>query len=245
MGRTARLVRDGSVVDVRVDGDVARTLDGVELGPLDDQRLAPPCAPTKIVAVGQNYRSSLASRGRDVPAEPWVFLKAPNAVVASGEPVRLPSGQRVEFEAEIGLVIGRRASALTEADWRQHVRGITAANDLTARDWQASGEQWWRAKSSDTFCPLGPTVREDVDLDAPIRIRAWVDGELRQDGTTEDMVFGFGELLRFITRTMTLEPGDVVLTGSPAGSGPVDVGSTVEIEVEGVGRLRNPAVAAA
>lgn len=245
MVSSARVRVEGLVLDVVVEGGRALAQEGRDLGALADLRLAPPCTPTKIVAVGKNYHSTLGGRGIEPPAEPWVFLKAPNAVVASGDVVRLPEGQRVDFEAEVALVIGRHAARLNESNWREHVHGITAANDLTARDWQASGEQWWRAKSSDTFCPLGPTILEDVDLDAPIGIRAWVDGELRQDGSTDDMVFGFGELLRFITRTVTLEPGDVVLTGSPAGAGPVTAGSTIEIEVEGVGRLTNRAEAAA
>lgn len=245
MVRTARIHDGETVVDVvDVDGR-AMAAGGRDLGVLEDLRLAPPCRPTKIVGVGKNYHSTLGDRGEAPPTEPWVFLKAPNAVVASGEPVLLPAGQRVKFEAEIGLVVGRRATRLTEADWRDHVRGITAANDLTALDWRTSGEQWWRSKSSDTFCPLGPTVLEDVDLDAPIGIRAWVDGVLLQDGSSDDMIFGFGELLSFITRTVTLEPGDVVLTGSPAGAAPITAGSTVEIEVDGVGRLRNRAEAGA
>lgn len=244
MRTTARVHHGGAVVDVVVAEGRAVTGDGRDLGPLDGLRLAPPCAPTKIVGVGKNYHSTLDGRGEAPPSEPWVFLKAPNAVVASGEPVLLPAGQQVKFEGEIGLVIGRRASRLTEADWRDHVRGITAANDLTALDWRTSGEQWWRSKSSDTFCPLGPTLLEGADLDAPIRIRAWVDGVLLQDDTSDDMIFGFGELLSFITRTVTLEPGDVVLTGSPAGAAPLVVGSAVEVEVAGVGRLRNPVEAA-
>lgn len=244
MVQTARVRQGGAVLDVVVQAGRARTPDGRDLGALDTLRLDAPCSPTKIVGVGKNYRSTLGDRGETPPTEPWVFLKAPNSVVASGEPVLLPAGQQVKFEAEIGLVIGRRATRLTAADWRDHVRGITAANDLTALDWRTSGEQWWRSKSSDTFCPLGPTILEDVDLDAPIRIRSWVDGVLLQDGSSDDMIFGFGELLTFITRTVTLEPGDVVLTGSPAGAAPIDVGSTIEIEVDGVGRLRNRAEAA-
>ena len=245
MRRTARVHHEGTVVPVVIEQDRAIALDGQDLGPLEGLRLAAPCEPTKVVGVGKNYWSLLGSRGHEPPAEPWVFLKGSNAVVASGDPVRLPPGQQVDFEAEVALVIGKRASRLTESDWRGCIRGITAANDLTSRSWQSSGEQWWRAKSSDTFCPLGPTILEDVDLDSPIRLRTWIDGELRQDGSTSDMVFGFGELLRYITRSVTLEPGDVVLTGSPVGAGPVEVGSTMEIEVEGVGTLRNHAEAAA
>ena len=245
MVRTARVHHGGAVVEAVIADGRAMAPGWRDLGALDDLRLAPPCSPTKIVGVGKNYHSTLGDRGEAPPTEPWVFLKAPNSVVASGEPVLLPTGQRVKFEAEIGLVIGRRATRLREDDWRGYVRGITAANDLTALDWRTSGEQWWRSKSSDTFCPLGPTIAQDVDLDAPIGIRAWVDGVLLQDGSSDDMIFGFGELLSFITRTVTLEPGDVVLTGSPAGAAPITVGSTVEIEVDGVGRLRNRAEAGA
>ena len=238
----ARVHVDGDIVDVRIeDGAVVRS-DGSVLGAVNEVRFAPPCVPTKVVGVGRNYASLLAARGTEPPSEPWVFLKGPNAVVGSGDAVIRPAGQIIDFEAEIALVIGRRASRLTASDWRAHVRGITAANDMTARAWQAGTAQWWRAKSSDTFCPLGPAVLEGSDLEAPIAIRAWVDGELRQSGTTEELHFGFGEILAFITRTVTLEPGDVVLTGSPAGAGPVEVGSVLEVEVEGVGRLVNTVV---
>lgn len=245
MVRTAKVHDREAVVDVVVEDGRAVASDGRSLGVLEHLRLAPPCFPSKVLGVGKNYHSTLGDRGEAPPLEPWVFLKTPNAVVGSGAPVVLPAGQRVKFEAEIGLVIGRRATRLTEVDWRDHVLGITAANDLTALDWRASGEQWWRSKSSDTFCPLGPTILEDVDLDAPIGVRAWLDGTLLQDGTSDDMIFGFGELLSFITRSVTLEPGDVVLTGSPSGAAPIAVGSTVEIEVDGVGRLRNQAEAEA
>jgi 2-keto-4-pentenoate hydratase/2-oxohepta-3-ene-1,7-dioic acid hydratase in catechol pathway len=241
---TARVHVDGGIVEARIVEGMVRRLDGSELGPVQDVRFAPPCVPTKVVGVGRNYASLLAARGTEPPSEPWVFLKGPNAVVGSGDPVLRPAGQAIDFEAEIGLVIGRRASRLTAADWRAHVRGITAANDMTVRAWQAGAAQWWRAKSSDTFCPLGPAVLEGSDLEAPIGIKAWVDGELRQSGSTAELHFGFGEILAFITRTVTLEPGDVVLTGSPAGAGPVDVGSVLEVEVEGVGRLTNPVMEA-
>lgn len=244
--RHVRVATGDGPVDGTIDADgVVRTAAGAGLGDVDDLRLLPPCSPTKIIGVGRNYASHLAQQGRTAPTEPWVFLATPNALAAHGDDVEVPTGAGgVDFEGELALVIGRRASGVTASRWRDHVLGITNANDLTVRSWQEGGAQWWRAKSSDGLKPLGPWVETDVDLDAPQPVRAWVDGELRQDGGTDDVVFGFGELLEFITRTVTLEPGDVVLTGSPGGAGPVAPGQTVEIEVAGIGRLRNRIVEA-
>jgi 2-keto-4-pentenoate hydratase/2-oxohepta-3-ene-1,7-dioic acid hydratase in catechol pathway len=230
---------------VRDDGEI---IDGAgsAIGALDESVLAAPCTPTKIIGVGRNYRSHLDERGQAYPTEPWVFLKAPNAVVGHrAEIIRPPGVDRIDYEAELALVVSRRASRIASRNWRQHVLGVTNANDVTVRAWQEGNAQWWRAKSSDTLCPLGPWIDTDIDLDASVPIRAWVDGELRQDGATDDLLFGFGEILEFVTRTMTLEPGDVILTGSPSGAGPVDVGATVEVEVAGIGRLINHVVEAA
>jgi 2-keto-4-pentenoate hydratase/2-oxohepta-3-ene-1,7-dioic acid hydratase in catechol pathway len=237
-----RIVRvagsDGTPLEATLHDDVVRARDGRELGTTDALTLLAPCEPTKVVGVGRNYVSHLDERGQPHPTEPWVFLKTPNAVVGSGVDVARPPGaDRLDYEAELALVIGRRASRLSGNDWRDHVLGITSANDLTVRAWQAGNAQWWRAKSSDGLCPIGPWIETEVDLEAPLRVRAWVDGELRQDGATDDLLFGFGEILEFVTRAVTLEPGDVVLTGSPAGAGPLEPGQTAEIEAGGVGRL--------
>jgi 2-keto-4-pentenoate hydratase/2-oxohepta-3-ene-1,7-dioic acid hydratase in catechol pathway len=230
---------------VRDDGTVVDGA-GLRIGAVGESTFAAPCLPSKIVGIGRNYRSHLDERGQAYPAEPWVFLKTPNAVVGHGAAVVRPLGvDRIDYEAELALVIGRRASGIAARDWRDHVQGITNANDVTVRAWQEGNAQWWRAKSSDTLCPLGPWIDTDVDLDAPQRVRAWVDGELRQDGATDDLLFSFGEILEFVTRTMTLEAGDVVLTGSPGGAGPVAIGSTVEVEIADIGRLSNHVVEAA
>lgn len=243
MVRQVRVVTDAGEVrpgSVR-DDDVVVDADGGVLGPLDEVRLAAPCVPTKVIGVGQNYRSHLDERGREYPVEPWVFLKAPNAVVGHRDAIVRPQGvDRIDYEAELALVISKTASRIDASDWRDHVWGITCANDVTVRAWQQGNAQWWRAKSADTLCPLGPWIETDIDLDAPVGVRAWVDGELRQDGATDDLLFGFGEILEFVTRAVTLEPGDVVLTGSPGGAGPIQVGSTVMVEVGGVGPLTNP-----
>jgi len=246
----ARLVRvavgpgDVRAARVRDDGVVVGE-SGTVIGAVDELELAAPCAPTKVLGVGRNYRSHLDARGQSYPTEPWVFLKAPNAVVGHRAGIVLPAGvDHLDYEAELALVISRRASRIAAGDWRDHVAGVTNANDVTVRAWQQGNAQWWRAKSSDTLCPLGPWIETDVDLDAPVTVRAWVDGELRQDGATDDLLFGFGEILEFLTRSVTLEPGDVVLTGSPGGAGPVEVGATVEVEVASIGRLSNDVVTA-
>jgi len=217
------------------------SLEGVEPSiSLADARLLPPVAPSKIVCVGRNYREHAAELGNPMPAEPLLFLKAPSAVNGDGDCIELPSiSGRVEHEGELAVVIGRRCRRVAEdEDPLSYVLGYTCLNDVTARDLQRKDVQFTRAKSFDTFCPVGPFVVTGLDpLDLKVLTR--VGGEVRQSGRTSSMAFTVPSLLRYISNVMTLEPGDLIATGTPAGVGPLCDGDTVEVEVEGVGTLRN------
>ncbi len=214
---------------------------------LADAHLLPPAEPRKIVCIGRNYRDHARELGNDVPAEPLLFLKAPSAVIASGAAIVLPPhSKRVDFEGELGVVIGKRASRIgPDEDVREYIRGYTLVNDVTARDLQKSDGQWSRAKGFDTFCPMGPFVSDEIDVDAGVTVETRVNGEVKQHGSTRDLIFPVAELLRYISSAMTLEPGDVIPTGTPAGVGPLQAGDVVEVEVRGLGVLRNPVVGTA
>jgi 2-keto-4-pentenoate hydratase/2-oxohepta-3-ene-1,7-dioic acid hydratase in catechol pathway len=195
--------------------------------------------PTKIVAVGRNYADHAKELGNEAPAEPIIFLKPPSAVLAPGGTIVRPAiSQRVDFEGELAIVIGAQAKNVRAADWRSVVQGFTCANDVTARDIQKKDVQFTRGKSFDTFLPLGPHVETELDP-SHLRIQTRVNGETRQDGNTEQMIFKCDFLIEFITSVMTLFPGDVILTGTPAGVGPLNAGDVVEVEIEGIGVLRN------
>ncbi|MGA2384468.1 MAG: fumarylacetoacetate hydrolase family protein [Gemmatimonadales bacterium] len=199
--------------------------------------------PGKIVCVGRNYVEHAKELGNEVPKEPLLFLKPPSSVVFDGEPIVLPDmSRRVEHEGEIGVIIGTRLRQGDDAAARAAVAGITCVNDVTARDLQKSDGQWTRAKGFDTFCPMGPGL---MPVDAGfnfsgLEVVCRVNGVERQRGRAADMVFGIPTLLAFISRVMTLEPGDLVATGTPAGIGPLVDGDLVEVEIPGVGVLRNP-----
>jgi 2-keto-4-pentenoate hydratase/2-oxohepta-3-ene-1,7-dioic acid hydratase in catechol pathway len=218
---------------------------GASLGPLAALELLAPAEPSKIVCVGRNYVEHAAEHGAEVPAEPLLFLKPPSSVVGPGAAIVVPAqSQRVEHEAELALVVGRRCRNVAAAEAWCCLLGVTCANDVTARDLQRKDGQWTRGKGFDTFCPLGPRVvaglteAEAADLAVACR----VNGTPRQHGRTVQMVFPPAFLVEYITSVMTLEPGDVILTGTPAGVGPLNPGDTVEVEVERVGVLRNPVV---
>jgi len=202
--------------------------------------------PSKIICVGRNYAEHAHELGHPVPERPLLFLKPPSALLGTGEPIVLPpASAQVEHEAEIGVVIGRRVRRATPSDARRAVRGITGVNDVTARDLQRSDGPWTRAKGFDTFCPAGPRV---LDVDgmfdlATLEVVCRVNGAERQRGRACDMVFPIADLVAYISTIMTLEPGDLVVTGTPAGVGPLVAGDTVEVEVSGVGVLRNPVIA--
>jgi 2-keto-4-pentenoate hydratase/2-oxohepta-3-ene-1,7-dioic acid hydratase in catechol pathway len=192
-------------------------------------QLLPPVTPSKIVAVGRNYADHAKELGNDTPSEPILFLKPPSALLPpNGTIVRPPQSQRVDFEGELAVVIGERGSIL----------GYMCANDVTARDLQKKDVQFTRAKSFDTFCPLGPCIETAVNP-GDLRITTRVNGAVKQDGRTSMMVFDCAFLVAFISSVMTLFPGDVILTGTPAGVGPLDAGDAVEVEIEGIGTLRN------
>ena len=195
--------------------------------------------PTKIIAVGRNYAEHAKELGNEPPAEPIIFLKPPSAVLKPGGTIVRPRiSERVDYEGELAIVIGREAKNVRASQWREVVRGFTCANDVTARDLQKKDVQFTRAKSFDTFCPLGPHIETELDP-SRLRIQTRVNGVTKQDGNTEQMVFKCDFLIEFITQVMTLFPGDVILTGTPAGVGPLNAGDVVEVEIEGIGILRN------
>lgn len=202
--------------------------------------------PGKIVCVGRNYAAHARELGNPVPERPLLFLKPPSAVIGDGEPIVLPAASRqVEHEAEIGIVLGARLCRADEATARRAVAGIACLNDVTARDLQQTDGQWTRAKGFDTFCPVGlpRTVPDDFDL-STLEVIGRVNGQERQRGRAADMIFAVPQLLAYISRVMTLEPGDLVATGTPEGVGPLVAGDLVEVEIPGVGVLRNPVVSA-
>lgn len=196
--------------------------------------------PGKIVCVGRNYREHAKELGNEVPKEPLIFLKPPSSVVSEGEPIVLPGvSNRVEYEGEIGVIVGRRLTRATEAEVAGAIRSIVAVNDVTARDLQKSDSQWTRAKGFDTFCPLGEESSTLPDLDS-LTVVTRVNGVERQRGKSSEMVFSIPSLLAYISRIMTLEPGDLVATGTPSGVGPLFSGDVVEVEIVGVSRVTNP-----
>jgi 2-keto-4-pentenoate hydratase/2-oxohepta-3-ene-1,7-dioic acid hydratase in catechol pathway len=238
-GRAGRGAVVGDLVHELRDGNADRGLLGRVVGRLEDLALLPPCDPRVIVCAGSNYASQIAEKGRLWPKQPPLFLKAPNAIVGPGAEILRPAEvRRLEYEGELAVVIGRTARNVPADRAADVVLGYTCANDVTAHDWRADG-QWTRAKSADTFCPLGPWIETHLPDPSALRIITRLDGRIVQKGSTSEMVFGIGELLAFVTRWITLEPGDVLLTGSPAGVGPMVPGDVVEVEISGIGTLRN------
>ena len=199
--------------------------------------------PSKIVCVGRNYAKHAAELGNDVPAEPLIFLKPPSSLIPDGAPIVIPPGiGRVDFEGEIAVVIGERAHRVSADRAWQHVASILPLNDVTARDLQKSDGQWTRAKGFDTFCPVGaPAPRGQVDLEA-LAVTTRVNGKVRQHAPVSDMAFSIPEIVAHVSGIMTLEPGDIIATGTPEGIGPLMAGDVVEVEVAGVGRVSNPVV---
>lgn len=212
--------------------------------PWDQARLLSPVIPTKVICVGRNYEDHAAELQNPLPDEPALFLKPPTSVIGPLQAIRLPAAsQNVHHEAELAVVMGKVAKDVKMEDAGNYVLGYTAGNDVTARDLQKSDVQWTRGKGFDTFCPLGPAIDTDLDPLEGLQVTCRVNGELRQSGSTADMIFGVAELISYISAIMTLLPGDVILTGTPAGVGPIVDGDRVEVEIEGIGVLVNPAVA--
>ena len=229
-GGTWRLV-EGSIFDAYRPGETIAS---------SGHRLLAPIEPTKIVAVGLNYRDHAAEQNRPLPAEPMIFIKPSTAVIGPGDPIVIPpNAGRVDHEAEAGIVIRTKASRVREDDALEYVLGVTAVNDVTARELQKRDVQYTRAKGFDTFAPLGPCIAAGLDYGA-LAVEGWVNGVKRQSSSTRELIFGIPRLIAFISSVMTLLPGDVISTGTPAGIGPLAAGDRVTIKVEGVGELTNP-----
>lgn len=210
---------------------------------LEEVQLLAPVTPTKIACVGRNYAEHAAELGNEVPAEPLIFLKPPSSLIGPNQPVVYPSiSERVDHEGELAVVIGKRCRNVAEADALQYVFGYTVANDVTARDLQKKDGQWARAKGFDTFAPVGPWIDTAFDP-TNCTVRCLVNGEVRQQGATSLMIYPIARIIAHITRFMTLEPGDLILTGTPSGVGPVRPGDVMTVEVEGLGAISNPVVA--
>ncbi len=218
--------------------------------PLREAELLPPVTPSKIVCVGRNYRDHAKELGNEVPAEPLLFFKPPSSLLAHGGVVRMPRiAERIDFEGELAFILARRVHKLHAGlhpgeDWRSYIRGYLLANDVTARDLQKKDGQWTRAKGFDTFCPAGPWVSDEIDPDqsgaqSSITLETRVNGELRQHGSTSDFIFSIPHLLTYISAAITLEPGDLILTGTPSGVGPLRPGDRVEVSIPGLGILAN------
>ena len=227
----AGAVRTGEWLD---DG-VAFADDEYDLSEVD---VLPPCEPSKLVCIGRNYADHAAEMDSDVPDRPMLFLKGPNTVASHGSTVTLPAGKdRVDHEAELGVVIGSQARNVPEEAAMDHVAGFTCVNDLSNRDDQREEQNWVRGKAFDGAAPIGPVVADPEDVPDDARVQARVNGEVRQDGSRSQLIFSIPELVEEITSYLTLEPGDVISTGTPEGVGPLSDGDRVEIEVEGVGTL--------
>lgn len=250
------------IVRIKSDDDIAYGIadaDGVEIYrgspfvaweptenvvPWPKVQLLAPVIPTKVICVGKNYEDHAAEMGGEILQRPLIFMKPATAVVGPDGPVVFPpSSKELHHEAELAVVISKVARHVKAEDASQYILGYTAANDVTARDLQRADGHWTRAKSFDTFCPLGPAIETELDPLERLAIICRVNGEVRQAGFTSDMVFGVGALLEFMTTIMTLLPGDVILTGTPSGVSAVNVGDTMEVEIDGIGTLSNRVVA--
>jgi 2-keto-4-pentenoate hydratase/2-oxohepta-3-ene-1,7-dioic acid hydratase in catechol pathway len=246
--KIARVAAGGEAVWAIVEGDTTYRLEGspwerpqrgAPLGNLSTTRLLAPCQPTKIVCIGLNYRAHAAESGQEVPAEPLMFLKPPTSVVGPGEDVVwAPGSEKIDYEAELAVVFKKRAKAVPVGASGEYVLGYTCANDVSARDFQRGDGQWARAKGSDTFCPLGPWIETELDP-TDLRISGKLNGETRQDSRTSDLVFGVDFLISHLTKYFTMEPGDVLITGTPAGIGAMKPGDEYEVTIEGIGSLKN------
>jgi 2-keto-4-pentenoate hydratase/2-oxohepta-3-ene-1,7-dioic acid hydratase in catechol pathway len=235
-----------------LEGEIVRPLKGTffeeplptgEELPLDDVRLLSPVIPSKLVCIARNYPEHAKEMGNPVPQDPVLFFKPATSVIGPGDPIPIPPGAgRVDHEAELAAVIGRLCRRVGEGQAMSAVLGFTCANDVTSRDWQKSDVQWARAKGSDGFGPLGPWIETELDP-SDLEVVSRVNGELRQKARTSEMTLTPAQLISHISQTITLLPGDVVLTGTPPGVGPLEPGDNVEIEIEGIGVLENPVAA--
>ena len=236
----------------RLEGDLIRAIEGDLFGtykvtettvPFAAARLLAPCLPTKIVAIGVNYKDHAAEFKKEPPSEPLIFLKPPSALLAPEEAIVYPEGvtKRVDYEGELAVVIKKRARHVTPEQAAAAIFGYTCCNDVTARDLQKKDGQWSRAKGFDTFCPLGPVIATDVEP-SQLRIRTLLNGDIKQDASVSAMLFDVPTLVSYVSKVMTLFPGDIITTGTPSGVGPMQRGDVVEVWIEGIGRLRNRVV---
>lgn len=240
-------LRFGRVVDAQHLQPVLGDMFGVheDHGPplsMDAVTMLAPVVPSKVVALASNYRAHALEMNKPIPPVPKLFIKPSTSVIGPNAAIALPPGStRIDHEVELAVVIGRTMSRVSPEDALSHVLGYSILNDVTARDFQRADGQFTRGKGFDTFCPLGPVVATDLDP-SDLRVQCWVDGELRQDGRTSDLIFDVPTMLSFISNIMTLLPGDVVATGTPSGVGPLVSGQLVEMEIEGIGRMQNPVI---
>ena len=233
------IIDNGKVIELK--GDLLNPLERTgKLHALDSVQLLAPCMPSKIVCVGRNYLDHAKELGNEAPKVPLIFLKPPSSVISPEEPIVLPAAsQRVDFEGELAVVIGCRCSHLSPDEMvSDYILGYTCLNDVTARDIQKADVQFTRGKGFDTFCPFGPVIETQLDP-AGVTVETFVNGARKQSGHTSEMMFSVDVIIRFIADVMTLEPGDVIATGTPAGVGPLAAGDVVEVSVGGVGTLRN------
>jgi 2-keto-4-pentenoate hydratase/2-oxohepta-3-ene-1,7-dioic acid hydratase in catechol pathway len=246
------LTPDGNQYGI-LEGDVIHRIEGdifadyrvhEQTWKIEDITILPPVHPSKIVAVGINYRDHAEEFGHDIPDEPVLFMKPSTAVIGHGEEIiHPPSAGRVDYEAELAAVVLKKAHMVDEGEAAEYILGYTCLNDVTARDLQQKDGQWTRSKSFDTFCPIGPVIETEIDPNRAV-VRAFLNGEMRQNSNTSNFIFPIFRLFSLITRIMTLLPGDVVTTGTPSGVGPMKPGDVIEIEIEGIGTLRNRVKAA-
>ncbi len=221
-----------------LDNKVHSTIGGKEYA-IGEVKVLPPCTPTKIVCVGLNYTDHAKELSQQIPNEPVLFIKPISSMIASGDNIIYPKqSKRVDYEAELAVVIGRRTHHVTAEKAKDHILGYTCFNDVTARDLQPIDVQWTRAKSFDTFAPIGPFIATDLDP-MNLAIKSKLNGTVKQDSNTKNMIFNVYQLVEFISDVMTLELGDVIATGTPAGVGPMQKGDTIEIEIEKIGTLKN------
>ena len=235
-------LHDDDVVE-RLSGHPCGEVSGTGLvAPLSAVRLLAPILPSKVIAVGRNYAEHARELGNEVPAEPMIFLKPTTSICGPGDPIVLPwQSEQVEHEAELAVVIRALCRSVPQESALDWVLGYTCANDVTARDLQRTDGQWGRAKGFDTFCPIGPWIETDLDP-ADLEVSCRVNGELRQSGRTSHMVFDVAHLVSWVSSVMTLLPGDIIVTGTPAGVGPLTKGDEVTVSIEGIGTLTNRVV---
>ena len=246
--RYGRIEEDQIVELISIQGESVRVpARGEEFAPIafSSAKLLAPVEPSKIVCVGRNYREHASELGNEVPKEPLIFFKPPSSITGPGAAIQIPPAdltQRVDYEGELGVIIGKRCSHLPEGeDAMNYIRGFTCVNDVTARDMQKRDSQWTRAKGFDTFCPVGPIVVTTDEFDfAAAEVETYLNGERKQHGRTSDFIFSLTEIIRYISRAMTLEPGDLIPTGTPAGVSPMKSGDSVEVRISGIGSLLNP-----